>query len=127
MHTTTTLSAILAASAIVRATAIASEPQITSTAVSPPSLSTGHFAHHGNGTVVTVPGLTTTSFPVLSTSSGSPVPSANSTGALTTGTGLAPVPTSSTTAVPTAGAALTTTKNSWLAMGVAIAMSSLIL
>lgn len=124
MRTTATLSAILAAAAVTQAAVITSEPQITSTAVSPP-LSTGNTFHPGNGTTITVP--CSTPYPISSSASGAPIPSGNSTGILTTGTGLPPVPTTTNTAVPTAGAALTSSQNSWLGLGVAVVMASLML
>ncbi|KFG86338.1 hypothetical protein MANI_000272 [Metarhizium anisopliae] len=150
MRTTATLSAILAASAFTHAMSIATEPlittelpivtsesQFTATVVSPP-LFTETTVPEDNGTAVTISG-TSVPFPILSTASGSPVPSGNSSGILPTGTGSTggtggtggtgrpPVPTSSHTTGPTAGATLTTTQNSWLAMGIAVVMASLIL
>ncbi|OAQ73679.1 hypothetical protein VFPPC_13055 [Pochonia chlamydosporia 170] len=134
MRTTAALSAILAASAVTQAAVVTTEPQITTvssassassvSSVVPPPLSTGHTGHHGNGTTITVP--CSTPYPISSSASGAPIPSGNSTGILTTGTGLPPVPTTTNTAVPTAGAALTT-QNSMLAMGVAVVMASLML
>ncbi|KHO01639.1 uncharacterized protein MAM_00640 [Metarhizium album ARSEF 1941] len=137
MRTTATLSAILAASAFTRAQSIATEPQVTSTAVVLPPLSTGNTISHGNETTGTgTIECSAIPFSNTSTVSAPPVPSTNSSGILppgtgTGGSGLPPLPTSSTpagpTAGPTSGATLATTQNSWLAAGIAVFVASLVL
>ncbi|GAB0136377.1 hypothetical protein EsDP_00004678 [Epichloe bromicola] len=129
------VSAASAASAVPaapdEASVIATEPStnITTVTVIPPPLSTGHTApYHGNTTVV-VPSCSAP-YPISSTVSGSPIPSANWTGTHTTATGLPPVPTASNTgaptAPPTAGATMNA-QNSFLAIGIAVVMAALTL
>ncbi|QUC16628.1 uncharacterized protein UV8b_00869 [Ustilaginoidea virens] len=130
------MSAVLALSAVSQAAVNATAPTTTSSLIFVPlPLSTGQTIGPINSTTAASSGLGP--YVILSASSGSPVPSGNSTAFRTFATGLPPTPTAAgPTADPTAGptasntavnagATLSKTQNSWLVVGLVVAMATL--
>ncbi|KZZ95367.1 hypothetical protein AAL_04598 [Moelleriella libera RCEF 2490] len=128
------LSSFLAAALAVKGAAAADAPPTTLLAVVPPPLVTANTTVLYVNSTVTVPCNTSAPYPIVTSPSGLPVPSGNSSFTsslpLTTASGtpsaVPPVPTTTNAAVPTtttAGAALISAQDSLAAMGVVFLMA----